>query len=170
HPQLVAYVVAVQAVSDEQALREACKRQLKGDLPEYMVPSHWVFLDSLPLTPNGKLDRKVLPAPDASLAQKTYVAPCSPLQQQVAAIWQDVLKVEPIGLEDHFFELGGHSLLVVSVVSRLQLELGMQLTPQLMFQHPTLGAFTAQLEQQAGPVTAQKLDKLEALLDEMEEF
>ncbi|MBJ2243891.1 AMP-binding protein, partial [Pseudomonas sp. MF6768] len=170
HSQLVAYVVAVQAVSDEQALREACKRQLKGDLPEYMVPIHWVFLASLPLTPNGKLDRKVLPAPDASLAQKTYVAPCSPLQQQVAAIWQDVLKVEPIGLEDHFFELGGHSLLVVSVVSRLQLELGMQLTPQLMFQHPTLGAFTAQLEQQAGPVTAQKLDKLEALLDEMEEF
>jgi len=167
--QLVGYIVPA-SDSDATALRDILKARLKAHLPEYMVPAHWLFLDQLPLSPNGKLERKALPKPDASQVQKTYVAPNSPLQQQIAQIWQDVLKVEPIGLEDHFFELGGHSLLVVSVVSRLQLELGMQLTPQLMFQHPTLGAFAAQLEQQAGPVSAQKLDKLEALLDEMEEF
>ncbi|SUD30354.1 peptide synthase [Pseudomonas fluorescens] len=167
--QLVGYIVPASG-SDSLALRDLLKARLKVHLPDYMVPAHWLFLDRLPLSPNGKLERKALPKPDISQVQKTYVAPNSPLQQQIAAIWQDVLKIEPIGLEDHFFELGGHSLLVVSVVSRLQLELGMQLTPQLMFQHPTLGAFAAQLEQQAGPVSAQKLDTLEALLDEMEEF
>ncbi len=167
--QLVGYIVPA-SDSDSTALRDILKARLKTHLPDYMVPAHWLFLDQLPLSPNGKLERKALPKPDVSQLQKTYVAPNSLLQQQIAAIWQDVLKVEPIGLEDHFFELGGHSLLVVSVVSRLQLELGMQLTPQLIFQHPTLGAFAAQLEQQAGPVSAQKLDKLEALLDDMEAF
>ncbi|MGX9080339.1 AMP-binding enzyme, partial [Klebsiella pneumoniae] len=91
-------MVAVQAVSDEQALREACKRQLKGDLPEYMVPNHWVFLDSLPLTPNGKLDRKVLPAPDASALQQHYIAPRNVLGQQMAEVWQRVLGLAQVGV------------------------------------------------------------------------
>jgi len=138
-------------------------------MPDFMVPTHLVFLDQLPLTPNGKLDRKALPAPDTRALHSAYLAPQSDLECKVAAIWQGVLNVEQVGLADDFFELGGHSLLVVNVVSRLQLELGMKLTPQLIFQFPVLGAFVAQLEQTGTSMSTSKLSKLEALLDEFEE-
>ncbi len=72
-----------------------------------MVPTQWVFLAALPLTPNGKLDRKALPAPDASDSQQQYVAPVTELERTLAAIWADVLKLERVGMADNFFELGG---------------------------------------------------------------
>jgi amino acid adenylation domain-containing protein/non-ribosomal peptide synthase protein (TIGR01720 family) len=165
--QLVAYIVTDDETSTDQ--RDSIKAALKESLPDYMVPAHLLFLKSLPLTANGKLDRNALPQPDASQLQGTYVAPQSELEQQIAAIWQDVLKLERVGLTDNFFELGGHSLLVIKVVSRLQLELGLQLTPQQLFQAPTLGAFANTLEQSGAPFTTSKLDRLEALLDDMEE-
>ncbi|WP_085656286.1 non-ribosomal peptide synthetase [Pseudomonas sp. B11(2017)] len=171
--QLAAYVAAAQLdLSDGEAqrrLREGLKTGLKSSLPDYMIPAHLLFLEQLPLTPNGKLDRKALPAVDASQMQAAYVAPQSELEQQVAAIWQQVLSVGRIGLNDHFFELGGHSLLAVNVVSRMALELGLSLTPQLLFQHPVLGDFVAHLNTGGGAINEQKLSKLEALLDDMEE-
>jgi len=133
------------------------------------VPAHVLFIAQLPLTPNGKLDRKALPAPDASQLQGGYVAPVSELEQQVAAIWQQVLDLERVGLHDHFFELGGHSLLAVNVVSRLQLELGLKLTPQLLFQNPVLTDFVSRLATAGEQIDTLKLSKLDALLDEMEE-
>uniref|UniRef100_UPI000EB19C0E amino acid adenylation domain-containing protein n=1 Tax=Pseudomonas aeruginosa TaxID=287 RepID=UPI000EB19C0E len=109
--QLVGYVVPqdVGALEDEKrgALREVLKSALKASLPEYMVPTQWVFLAALPLTPNGKLDRKALPAPDASDSQQQYVAPVTELERTLAAIWADVLKLERVGMADNFFELGG---------------------------------------------------------------
>ncbi len=171
--QLVAYVVAPQLdLYDGEAqrqLRDGLKTGLKSSLPDYMIPAHLLFLEQLPLTPNGKLDRKALPVVDASQMQAAYVAPQSELEQQVAAIWQQVLEVERIGLNDHFFELGGHSLLAVNVVSRMALELGLTLTPQLLFQHPVLSDFVARLDTGGGAINEQKLSKLEALLDDMEE-
>ncbi|MBV4459307.1 non-ribosomal peptide synthase/polyketide synthase [Pseudomonas sp. COR58] len=171
--QLAAYVAAAQLdLADGEAqrrLREGLKTGLKSSLPDYMIPAHLLFLEQLPLTPNGKLDRKALPAVDASQMQAAYVAPQSELGQQVAAIWQQVLSVGRIGLNDHFFELGGHSLLAVNVVSRMALELGLSLTPQLLFQHPVLGDFVAHLNKGGGAINEQKLSKLEALLDDMEE-
>jgi len=171
--QLVAYVVAPQLdMHDGEAqrqLRDGLKTGLKSSLPDYMIPAHLLFLEQLPLTPNGKLDRKALPAVDASQMQAAYVAPQSELEQQVAAIWQQVLEVQRIGLNDHFFELGGHSLLAVNVVSRMALELGLTLTPQLLFQHPVLSDFVARLDTGGGAINEQKLSKLEALLDDMEE-
>ncbi|MHC8319522.1 non-ribosomal peptide synthetase [Pseudomonas sp. GB2N2] len=171
--QLVAYVVPAQLALDDadaqRRLRAELKARLKDSLPEYMVPAHVLFIAQLPLTPNGKLDRKALPAVDASQLQAGYVAPVSELQQQVAAIWQQVLDLERVGLHDHFFELGGHSLLAVNVVSRLQLELGLKLTPQLIFQHPVLMDFVSQLAIDGEQVDTAKLSKLDALLDEMEE-
>ncbi|WP_395599089.1 non-ribosomal peptide synthase/polyketide synthase [Pseudomonas sp. A1437] len=171
--QLVAYVVASPLdLYDDQAqrvLRDGLKTGLKSSLPDYMIPAHLLFLEQLPLTPNGKLDRKALPAVDASQMQAAYVAPHSELEQQVAEIWQQVLDVERIGLNDHFFELGGHSLLAVNVVSRMALELGLTLTPQLLFQHPVLSEFVAHLNTGGGAINEQKLSKLEALLDDMEE-
>ncbi|MBJ2348019.1 non-ribosomal peptide synthase/polyketide synthase [Pseudomonas alvandae] len=164
--QLVAYVVAS---LDADTLRESLKTRLKEHLPDYMIPAHWLFLDQLPLTPNGKLDRKALPGIEAGRSQSAYEAPVSELAQQVAAIWAQVLTVERVGLSDHFFELGGHSLLAVTAVSRMALELGLSLTPQLLFQHPVLQDFVAQFDSTDGPINEEKLNKLDALLDEMEE-
>ncbi|WP_256580778.1 AMP-binding protein, partial [Pseudomonas sp. QTF5] len=171
--QLVAYVVAPQldltAADDQQSLRDELKARLRESLPEFMVPAHLLFLASLPLTPNGKLDRKALPTVETNHLQVRYVAPQSEREQQVAAIWQHVLQIERVGLLDNFFELGGHSLLAVNVVSRLQLELGLKLTPQLIFQHPVLTNFVSSLATAGEQVDTLKLSKLDALLDEMEE-
>ncbi|WP_047230531.1 AMP-binding enzyme, partial [Pseudomonas brassicacearum] len=171
--QLVAYVVApslnLDDTEEQRALRDELKARLKEHLPDYMIPTHLLFLEQLPLTPNGKLDRKALPAVDTGWLQAGYVAAVTELEQQVAAIWAQVLTVQRVGLNDHFFELGGHSLLAVNVVSRMALELGLTLTPQLIFQHPVLRDFVAQLDTGDAPINEQKLSKLQALLDEMEE-
>ena len=108
--------------------------------------------------------------PDLEQARQHYQAPANELEEQLAQIWRDVLNVSRVGVQDNFFELGGHSLLVVRVVSRAQLELGMQLTPQQLFQFPTLGAFVSELQSSGGQFDTEKLSKLEALLDDMEQL
>ncbi|WP_412770035.1 AMP-binding enzyme, partial [Pseudomonas savastanoi] len=89
--QLAAYLVPAEPDQDQQSLREALKTELRAHLPDYMVPTHFIVLDKMPLTANGKLDRKALPAPDASRLQAAYIAPQGELEQQLAAIWADVL-------------------------------------------------------------------------------
>jgi hypothetical protein len=87
-----------------------------------VLPAAFVRLDALPLTPNGKLDRKALPAPDgASYARETYEPPQGPLEQTLAALWEDLLGVTRINRHDNFFELGGHSLLAMQLVARMPL-------------------------------------------------
>ncbi|MBV4459306.1 non-ribosomal peptide synthase/polyketide synthase [Pseudomonas sp. COR58] len=148
-PQLVGYVVPAGDASldadGEAALRAALKASLKAELPEYMVPAHLLFLAQLPLTPNGKVDRKALPAPDASQLQSAYIAPQTATQHTVAGIWQAVLKLEQVGLGDNFFELGGHSLLVTQVVSRVRQALNVQVPLRTLFEHSTLADFVAAL-------------------------
>ena len=100
---------------DEPAVRT----ELLVHLPQYMIPAAFVVLEEIPLTPNGKVDRKALPAPEFSSAEE-YVAPATPAEEQVAAIWQEVLGQELIGVDDNFFELGGHSLLAMQLTSRLR--------------------------------------------------
>ncbi|WP_437884665.1 amino acid adenylation domain-containing protein, partial [Pseudomonas sp. LRF_L74] len=144
--QLVGYVVPADlAVIDDQdgqaQLRDAIKTRLKESLPDYMVPSHLLFLSELPLTPNGKLDRKALPKPDASLLQQNYVAPQSELEQRIAAIWTDVLKLEQIGLTDNFFDLGGHSLLATQVISRVRQSLNLDVPLKAIFECSDLADF-----------------------------
>ncbi|MBK0060073.1 amino acid adenylation domain-containing protein [Pseudomonas sp. S44] len=169
--QLVGYVVPLEAAeAGSDGLREALRQSLAERLPAYMVPAHIQVLERMPLTPNGKLDRKALPAVDASASRQVYQAPRTDLERQVAEVWQQVLQLEQVGVHDHFFELGGHSLLAVSVVSRLQLALGLKLSPQLVFQAPVLEQFAEALGQAGGQVVDEsKLSKLEWLLDEMEE-
>ncbi|MFJ3484103.1 amino acid adenylation domain-containing protein [Pseudomonas sp. NPDC090202] len=139
--QLVGYVVpgdsAVGMTHDE--LRNQLKTRLLANLADYMVPSQWLFLDRLPLSPNGKLDRKALPAPDFSQSSKAYEAPRSATEQALASIWQDVLKIERVGLTDNFFELGGDSIVSIQVVSRARL-VGIGITPKDLFQHQTVQA------------------------------
>ncbi|MFJ4258068.1 amino acid adenylation domain-containing protein, partial [Pseudomonas monteilii] len=165
--QLAAYVVAAasaQAGAQWQVdLRSALRDDLKAVLPDYMVPAYFMFLDALPLTPNGKLDRKALPQPDAGQLQQAYVAPVSALEQRIAAIWADVLKVEQVGLTDNFFELGGDSIISIQVVSRAR-QAGIHFTPKALFQHQTVqGLATVASEGEGGlsidqgPVTGQAL-------------
>ena len=112
--QLVAYVVAAAGqMLDPAGLRRA----LGAQLPGYMVPAAVVALERLPLTPNGKLDRRALPAPHWE--SRAYAAPEGELEQLVASLWGEVLKVERVGRHDNFFELGGHSLLAMRLVERM---------------------------------------------------
>ncbi|NWE18993.1 non-ribosomal peptide synthetase, partial [Pseudomonas sp. P7548] len=146
---LIAYLVT--ATPEEP---HAYKAALRERLPDYMVPAHWVFLDSLPLTPNGKLDRKALPKADATVLLKGYVAPVTLREQQVAAIWAEVLDVPQVGLDDHFFELGGHSLLATRVISRVRQALALDVALKALFEHPALGDFVAALGEEGAQVPA----------------
>uniref|UniRef100_UPI0017F27693 condensation domain-containing protein n=1 Tax=Ramlibacter sp. TaxID=1917967 RepID=UPI0017F27693 len=140
--RLVAYAVCAPEARDAASLRTALQRTL----PHYMLPSHIVLLDSLPLTPNGKTDRKALPAPDRDGEERAHVAPRTPTEQAVAAIWAEVLQVPRVGAQDNFFELGGHSLLATQVVARLRETLGVELSLRMLFQAPDLAALGAQVD------------------------
>ncbi|WP_240360579.1 non-ribosomal peptide synthetase [Pyxidicoccus caerfyrddinensis] len=140
--RLVGYVAAPESL-DLAALRDFLKQRL----PEYMVPSALVRLDALPLTPNGKVDRKALPVPDASATTAgQYVAPRTPAEEQLAALWADVLGLPRVGAEDNFFDLGGHSLLAARMVSRLQKAVRARVSLATLFQHPTVAALAAVLD------------------------
>jgi amino acid adenylation domain-containing protein len=110
--RLVAYLV--DGPADAAQARDA----IRGTLPDYMVPSHFVALDALPLTPNGKLDRKALPEPEVTAA--AYREPATDVERVIAAVWAEILDIERIGLDDDFFDLGGHSLLAIQVVAKLR--------------------------------------------------
>jgi acyl carrier protein len=124
----------------EQGLVPALRRFLQTKLPDYMVPAIFVMLDALPLTPNGKLDRRALPAPDASrpTRQDPYVAPRTRTEELVARIWSQLLGVERVGAQDNFFELGGHSLLATRVLSRVREAFHVKINLRVIFEAPTV--------------------------------
>jgi acyl carrier protein len=117
-------------------------------LPEYMIPSAFVVLDKLPLTENGKVDRKALPAPDQSRrdVEQGYLAPRTPAEEMVAAIWADVLRLERVGVRDDFFELGGHSLNATQVVSRVRDAFRVELPLRALFETPTVEGLAKTIE------------------------
>lgn len=144
--RLVAYLV-----TSEPADASALKQLLRGRLPDYMVPSHWVFLASLPLTPSGKLDRRALPAPpDGDGPEGPDAAPSTPHERALADIWSEVLGARRVGRADDFFELGGHSLLVLKLLSRVRERWGLELPQDMVFDRPTLAAQAAAIEAGAG--------------------
>jgi len=117
-------------------------------LPEYMLPSAFVMLNTFPLTSNGKLDYRVLPAPDGcrdSLALP-FVAPHTPTEEIIADIWAEVLHFERVGREDNFFTLGGHSLLATQVISRVRESIGIELALHALFEEPTVTGLAAYIE------------------------
>ncbi len=121
---------------------------LKDKLPEYMIPSLFVLLDSMPLNASGKIDRKALPVPELSAEmQQGYVAPRTPGEYLLAELWANLLQIPKIGIHDHFFESGGHSLLGVQFVSRLRQKTGKNFPLSLLFSHPTIAAFASFLDQ-----------------------
>jgi len=132
--RLVAYIVA----SDESLSTKELREFTKKKLPEYMVPSAFVTLDSLPLMPNGKIDRKALPAPDGISSEQEYVAPKTEIEQHIAQIWQEVLQIEKVGIYDNFFEIGGNSLLIVKVSTKLQELFKIEVQVVELFKYPNI--------------------------------
>uniref|UniRef100_UPI000A9AC614 non-ribosomal peptide synthetase n=1 Tax=Aquimarina longa TaxID=1080221 RepID=UPI000A9AC614 len=132
--RLVGYVVL-----DEVLDKERLQDQLKTSLPEYMVPQLWIQLEEMPLTSNGKLDKRALPTPDGSeLSTKEYVAPRNETEEKLVIIWQELLGVEKIGIQDDFFELGGHSLLATQLISMIRKELSIEIEIADIFAYTTI--------------------------------
>ncbi|MFB9907697.1 amino acid adenylation domain-containing protein [Allokutzneria oryzae] len=148
-PRLVGYVVPGAGSTTTVAELRA---HLEQALPTYMVPSTFVVLEALPLTPNGKVDRRNLPDPDGPAETGTaYVAPRTPVEEKLAAIWSEVLRVDRVGVDDDFFALGGDSILSIQVVSRAR-RVGVRLTAKDIFVHHTIAQLAAVADRASAPV------------------
>jgi len=130
---------------DDKGLRHF----LRQKLPDSMVPSTFVALDALPLTANGKLDRAVLPAPDRQRRgpDRPFVAPRNPTEERVAAVWEQVLGIEHVGVDDNFFEIGGDSLLAVQLVGALQATFQVELSVTHLFTEQTVTELSLAIEE-----------------------
>jgi amino acid adenylation domain-containing protein len=154
--RLVAYVAGE---GDHDALTEDLRNRLRQVLPEYMVPSAFVILDSLPLNQNGKVDKKALPAPAAVGRGRDLVPPQGRVQEVVAAVWKDVLGLESVGAHDNFFDLGGHSMLAARLLGRLRDAFAVDVPLRSLFQQPTIAGLADVIQalqwiDQSGQATA----------------
>jgi amino acid adenylation domain-containing protein/non-ribosomal peptide synthase protein (TIGR01720 family) len=141
--RMVAYIVPAQASVSASDLR----RYLQERVPDYMVPAHFVMLDALPVTPNGKLDRRALPAPEGVRPEldSAYQAPQGPLEQTLAKIWTQVLRIDQVGRHDNFFELGGDSILSIQIVAKAS-QAGLRVSPRHLFQYQTIAGLAGVVE------------------------
>jgi amino acid adenylation domain-containing protein len=144
---LVGYVVPTTPGADAQVIPQL-RQFLQGKLPEHLVPNVIVGLETLPLTPNGKIDRNALPQPESMRRELliNYVAPRTPIEQQIADIWSQVLKLDRVGIHDNFFELGGYSLLAIQIVSRLRPALQVEIPLPILFELPTIAMLAERVE------------------------
>ena len=158
-PRLVAHVVLKQS---QPVTSDELSQFLKQRLPDYMAPGNLRLLDALPLTPNGKIDRQALSTSDWSRSDQSipFVAPRTPIEQQLAGIWSGVLSIDQIGIHDDFFELGGHSLLATQVLSRLRQALSINLPLYSLFELPTIAQLAKRIEAIRGvsPIPQQSID------------
>jgi acyl carrier protein len=141
--RLVAYYV-----SDTRLTTSDLRAYLSQQLPDFMLPTYFVRLDSLPLTRNGKIDRANLPDPQAERPElaSAYQAPGTPLEIQLAAIWSKALNLGYIGIHDNFFELGGSSLPAIQVIYQVNQHFGVDLPVPRFFENPTISQMSAQIE------------------------
>jgi amino acid adenylation domain-containing protein len=167
---LVAYVVPADPAEPPSA--QLLRAYLQQRLPAAMLPSAFVLLAALPLTANGKLDRRALPEPgsDASSVQED-VAPATAAEQVVAAIWQEILQLPAVGIQQNFFALGGHSLLATRIIARLNMAFQVDLPLRTLFEFPTIAGLLAEIALAHGgraPVEeiAQLLQEIEQLSDD----
>ncbi|MBW4507954.1 MAG: amino acid adenylation domain-containing protein [Scytonematopsis contorta HA4267-MV1] len=166
--RLVAYIVK----SDESLTINQLSEFLLSKLPEYMLPSDFVILDTLPLTPNGKIDRKALPAQNSKITRiQEYVAPRTRSEKIIANIFASVLGVQNVGIHDNFFKIGGHSLLATQVTSRLKQAFSVELSLPQIFETPNVAGLASaltqlQLQHTEDEEIAYMLAELEGLSDE----
>ena len=170
--RLVAYLTARSGELNAAELRTF----LKAALPEYMVPAAYVLMSEWKLTPNGKIDRKQLPQPDVAAASPdaAYTAPRNEVEELLAQIWGQLLRVERVGIDDNFFELGGHSLLATQAISRTRDATGCDLALRAMFETPTIAEIAQTLDREWGYSSQSTMspiedaDEIERLLAELE--
>ncbi|HLE85146.1 MAG TPA: amino acid adenylation domain-containing protein, partial [Thermoanaerobaculia bacterium] len=167
--RLAAYLVAAGAPPSLGALR----RHVGSTLPDYMVPSAFVFLEALPLSANGKVDRRGLPEPAAGGPERErgYVPPRTPMEAALAEVWAEVLRAERVGVHDNFFELGGHSLKATQVTTRIEEAFGVELPLRALFETPTVAGLAervAELELETlGPdALAEALNEIDNLSED----
>jgi amino acid adenylation domain-containing protein len=153
--RLVAYVTA--RPGGESPSTELLRRHLKERLPEYMMPSAFVVLPELPRTPSGKVDRKALPAPLAERPEtaQPYLVPRTPLEERIAGLWREVLRLDRVGVLDNFFELGGNSIQAAVLIHRLQEQLGRQIYTIALFDSPTIAGLASYLDDEKDKETRQ---------------
>jgi len=145
--QLVAYVVMREGKSEVRELRQ----KLQERLPEYMIPTVWMKLESLPMTPDGKIDRRALPQPDQEpMSSKAYAPPRTPIESILCGIWEEILGVAPVGINDNFFELGGHSIALTRMVSRVTEYFDVDLPLSELFDVPTIAMLAAFIQELTG--------------------
>ena len=163
--RLVAYLVPS---STNMPTVSALRKALSQRLPDYSVPSLFVYLDALPLTPNGKIARRALPKPDNSrpALDTPYAPPRDAYDAQLVAIWEEILAVKGIGIHDNFFELGGHSLLAMQLISRILKDLHLELSLPILFESPTVAKMAEAIVQHQTKLTSE--DELLPLLAELE--
>ena len=146
--QLVAWVVVTDAGADHAPpSRDELRLHLRAQLPDWMVPARFVFMDELPLTPNGKIDRRALPDPESGDIGSAveYVAPRTDFEIRMAEIWSEVLGVDKVGLYDNFFDLGGHSLLAARLMAQVEEQFSEQLPLSVLFQGATVAELVSRI-------------------------
>ena len=165
--RLVAYLVPAQQPAPPPG---ELRLFIKEKLPEYMVPSAFVSLEALPLTTSGKVDRRALPAPGQTRPELAgaYVAPRTPVEEELAHIWASVLGIERVGVHDNFFDLGGHSLLATQIVARMRQAFEIELPLRHLFETPTVAGLSTAIAQSVAGQEEEK--ELALLLEELEEL
>jgi amino acid adenylation domain-containing protein len=157
--RLVAYLVAAPPAPGAQELR----RLLSAKLPSYMVPSAFVPLERLPLTLNGKVDRSALPKVAVNQALSGYIAPRTPVEEKLAAIWAELLNLDEVGVHDSFFDLGGHSLLAVQLVQHINSRLCCRLEVADVFRKPTVAELAQHIAMPRDGAVTPRFNHLEVL-------
>ena len=150
--RLVAYMVC----KKDQPTTDELRIFLKKQLPEYMVPSTFVFVEAFPLTPNGKIDRKSFPTATSPQIETSFKLPRTPIEELITDIWQNILGLPQVGVNDNFFELGGHSLLATQVVSRLRQTFSVDLPLRTLFEFPTIEELSGKVELLAKQTTTKE--------------
>jgi amino acid adenylation domain-containing protein len=170
--QLIAYLVTEELPNEEgdkggKLTISALREYLLTRLPEYMIPSQYVFLERLPRTPNGKIDRKQLPEPDPNLRleERPYVAPQTKIEETIAGLWTELLGIEKVSVNDGFFELGGDSLLVSRLVAKIHTVFAVNLPIRTIFLTPTIRNIAAAVKAQRAMKNDQSF--VEEFLDDL---
>jgi amino acid adenylation domain-containing protein len=161
--RLAAYLVLKTSVAADEL-----RNFLLNALPEYMVPTALVVLDSLPLTPNGKIDTRALPSPDQAQARpgREFLAPRNAEEEKLVAIWMEVLKLGEVSVNDNFFDLGGHSLLATQIISRVRNTFRVQMPLHSFLETPTIAGLAEKIPQ--CPAAESEEEEMTRLLQELE--
>jgi amino acid adenylation domain-containing protein len=163
--RIIAYIVSPTGAARNQ---DELRTFLRARIPDYMIPSAFVFLKSMPLTPNGKIDRAALATSAEASAdlQRAFVAPRTAVEKELSNIWTELLKLNELSVHDNFFDLGGHSLLATQVVSRMRKAFQREIPLRALFESPTIAALAERIDNDSASETARLLAELEQLSDE----